>query len=225
MSLYKVLVVGDSRVRFLQEQLNNTTLNLEFVVFVLPGANFQRIVLKTMVEISMDTDYQLIILIGGINNLTRLHFNPARHIRPRYRNMNSMVYNVTNYMRNGVAQIRQITTTPVVIGSLVGVRLLSYSACRRRELLYQQPLIDGAIVRINCLIRGINRLNDIQTLDLLSHVHRCMGHGGRYSTRYIHLHDGLHPGQRLLEIWASKIIGYCCRFFLGISHIQDWVGM
>lgn len=46
MSLYRILVVGDSRVRFLQDNLNNTTLNMEFVVVVLPGANFQRIVLK-----------------------------------------------------------------------------------------------------------------------------------------------------------------------------------
>lgn len=223
MSLYKVLVVGDSRVRSLQEHLNNTTLNLEFLVVVLPGANFQRIVLKAMIEISMDVEYQLIILIGGINNVTSLHYNPARHIRPRYRTMNSLVHNVTNHMRNGVNQIRQLTATPVVVGTLVGARLLIYSACRRRDLFYQQPLIDSAITRINCLIRGINRLNDVQTLDLSSHVHRCMGHGGRYSTRYIHLHDGLHPGRRLLEIWVAKILGYCCTFFPGVTHIQEWL--
>lgn len=106
----------------------------------------------------MDIDYQLIILVGGINNVTRLHYGPARYIQPRYRNMNTLVHSVTNYMRDGVNQIRQITTSPVVVGTLVGARLLSYSSCRRRNLYYQQPLIDGAIIRINCLIRGINRL-------------------------------------------------------------------
>lgn len=166
MSLYKILVVGDSRLRFLQEKPNNTSLNLDFVVIVLPGANFQRIILKTLIEISMDTDYQLIILIGGINNLTRLHYGPARYIRPRYQNMSDLVHSITNCMRDGADQIGRLTTTPVVIGTLVGARLLSYLLCRRRNLYYQQPLIDGAIIRINCLIRGINRLNGVQTLDL-----------------------------------------------------------
>lgn len=221
MSYYRILIVGDSRVRNLQEELNATSLNLHFVVFTLPGANFYRICLKAKVEISYDDCYDLILLIGGINNLTRINRHPSYHIMPRYRSVTRLVNSTIDQMVQGVLQLQQITSTPITIPSLVGVRLVSYSPHFWRSLYRLQPIIDTAILQVNNRIRGINRLNNMRTIDLSSHVHRCVGHGGRYRTRYIHLRDGLHPGAELLELWAAKIVGFCGTYFTDLTHVQD----
>lgn len=140
---------------------------------------------------------------------------------PRFRSVNSLVNNTVDQMQNGVHQLQQITSVPISIASLVGARLVSYSPGYWRRLYRLQPLVDTAILQINNRIRGINRLNNLRTLDLSSQVHRCMGHGGRYRTRYVHLYDGLHPGAQLLDHWVSKIIGYCCVLFPNVGHVQD----
>lgn len=56
MSLYKVLIVGDSRVRYLGNRLDRTSLNIKFTVKSLPGADLRRVTLKALIEISYD-DY------------------------------------------------------------------------------------------------------------------------------------------------------------------------
>lgn len=219
MNYYKVLIVGDSRVRHLGERLNRTSLNIRFTVRSLPGANLRRITLKALIEVSYE-DYHLIILMGGINNLTRLFHNPTRHVVPRHYAVDDLVGITTDEMRLALSRIQNITPTPVVMASLVGIRLVSYSPSYSDILYGLQPIIDTAVNRINCLIRGMNRLNNMMTVDLSSHVHRCIGRGGRYRTRYIHLYDGLHPGSTLLGIWTTRILSYCANFFPYLTHIQ-----
>lgn len=220
MSHYKVLIVGDSRVRYLRERLTRTSLNIRFTVKSLPGADLRGITLKALIEISYD-DYHLIILAGGINNITRLFHRPSRHVVPRHYDPADLANITADEMRLALHRIQGITSTPVVMASLVGIRLVTYSPSYSDILYGLQPIIDMAINRLNCLIRGMNRLNNMMTVDLSSHVHRCVGRGGRYRTRYLHLYDGLHPGSRLLEIWAMRILNYCANVFPCLTPIQD----
>lgn len=173
---YKVLIVGDSRVRFLEDRLNNTTLNLHFMVKMLPGADMHRIALKAMTE-SPYADYHLIILIGSVNNPTRLVRRPVRHIIPRFCDAEDLVNYTLDKIRLAVNRLRRVTPTPMVVSSLTGIKLCRYSPFYSDMLYGFQPAIDGAINQINCLIRGVNRINYMQMLDLSSHVYRCVGGG------------------------------------------------
>ena len=54
-------------------------------------------------------------------------------------------------------------------------------------------------------ITNINERNHVPTKWTAKHVHRSRGKG-RTSNYYLQLHDGLHPNENLLQLWASDII-------------------
>lgn len=85
-----VLLVGDSRVRYLESILGRTLLNLVFRVECLPGAKLERIMMRVLACIAYYDQYDLILLAGGINDLTRLKFNPCRHATLRCSNAAQM---------------------------------------------------------------------------------------------------------------------------------------
>lgn len=130
-----------SRVRHLGERLTRTSLNVRFTVISLPGADMRRITLKALVEISYD-DYHLIILAGGINNITCLFHRPSRHVLPRHYDPTDLANITADKMRLALYRIQRITYTPVVMSSLVGIRLVSYSPSYSDILYGLQPIID-----------------------------------------------------------------------------------
>lgn len=218
---YQVLIVGDSRMRNLQTILNDTSLNIYFTVITLPGANLRRIMYETIQTIRCSRPYDLIIIAGGINDMSILHRYPSRHVFPRTRVVTNLVNYTLEEMRYCIDGIIHTTGTPVALAMLSGLNLAAYSP-RYYDLMYiLQPCIDRAIIEINHQIRGINRLNNLCSPDLSSAVHRCAGHGGRYRTHYRQLYDGLHPGRSLRLIWARNLLAYCASFFPGTTHLQS----
>lgn len=217
---YDILIVGDSRTRGLEYSLNSTSLNLRFTVFTLPGASLNTIMLKALTSLSYSNTYQLVLLIGGINNMTRLLYNPTRHAVPRFRSTVDLVEHTLSAMRITIDKISAITNMPVVLASLPGMDLAAYSPDYRDLLLPLQDSIDNAITEINLRIRGINRLNNLQTLNLAYPVHRCKGRNGRYRTQYSLLFDGLHPNTYLQARWVNAIIDYCAQVLPGVYHLK-----
>lgn len=225
MSNYKVLIVGDSRVRHLQGMLDQTSLNLSFRVIMMPGARLNTLALKTLTELSYCDlyTYNLIIIVGGVNNLTKLAYKPTRHAVPRFTSLHDLVNVTLLEMEKAIGKIKTYSDIPVALASVTGIDLVGYSPLYYGKLFRWQPLIDETIVMLNNRIRGLNRMNGLRTPDLSSDVHRCSGHGGRYRTHYIHLHDGLHPGYRLRFKWTDKIISFCAGLFGDLCHRQDWI--
>lgn len=219
----EILIVGDSRTRNLGHSLNSSSLNVHFTVITLPGANLDTITLKALTELSYSDIYSLIIISGGINNMTRLLHNPSRHAVPRYRAVSDLVYHTMTAMHTTIDKIRAITDRPVVMASLPGMDLATYSPDYCDLLSPFQSSLDEAIRQINLRIRGINRLNNLYTLNLSYPVHRCKGKHGRYRTQYSLLADGLHPNAFLLAKWVNTIIDYCVRMFPSVRHSQDQV--
>lgn len=215
MNNYKILIVGDSRVWHLQGMLDQTSLNLSFRVIMIPGARLDTLALKTLAELSYcdSYTYNLIILVGGINNLTKLIYRPTRHAMPRYISPTDLINTTLNEMEKAIRKIRFYFNIPVTMASLAGIDLVNYSPHYFGKLFRLQPLMDESIVILNNRIRGLNRMNGLRTPDLSSDVHRCSGHGGRYRTHYIHLYDGLHPGYHLRIRWTNKIISFCASLF------------
>lgn len=66
---YHVLIVGDSRMRYLQKFLNYTSLNIYFTEVTLLGANMRRIMYETLEIVRSSRPYHLIIIAGGINDM------------------------------------------------------------------------------------------------------------------------------------------------------------
>lgn len=69
-----------------------------------------------------------------------------------------------------------------------------------------------AMIDINGQIRGIKRLAGLSTINLAYPVHRCKGGGGRYTTQFSLLYDGLHPSEQLLNKWVDMITEFCTNF-------------
>lgn len=221
MSYYKVLIVGDSRMRHLQAFLNNTTLNINYTVITLPGATLRRIASAAIAELNVNYSYHLTIIAGGINDMTMIRYIPSRHARPRINSIESLVCRTVREMRHCVEDVRAHSYMPVALATLSGMSLTQYSPDLYHFLYNYQPYIDQAITQINHRVRGINRLNSLRSPDLSSAVNRCAGHNGRYRTHYSYLYDGLHPGYLLRRTWAQNIHTYFVEIFPEATQPQD----
>lgn len=222
-SYYNILIVGDSRTQFLQNFLNQTSLNIRYHVITIPGATLQRIADVAIQTLDNPHYYHLTNHAGGINNITMLRHRPTRHAVLRYRRADVIIENVIREMRICVEAVQEHTYMPVAIASLSGMHLNHYSPTYQFATHYMQRTLDFAITRINLRIRGINRLNSLYTPDLSSAVHRCAGRGGTYRSHYSHLPDGLYPGAHLLRVWTNNLHAYCFRLFPEATHLQDLV--
>lgn len=89
--IYNVLIVGDSRLRYLGRTLNNTSLNIKFTVRSLPGARMLNIAQYTVTDLSQRNDFHLAIIMGGINDMSNLVYYPTKHALPRFGNTNEII--------------------------------------------------------------------------------------------------------------------------------------
>lgn len=105
---YKVLIVGDSRLRHIESHLNATSLNICFTVKMLPGARLTDIVLSAMASLSYTEVYHLVLLIGGINDLSKLVYLPSKHALPRFGNHDDLVNRTLESFRQSMSKIRAI---------------------------------------------------------------------------------------------------------------------
>lgn len=216
-----VLLAGDSRVKYLENILSRNSLNLKIRVECLPGARLERIMMRILSCIAHYDNYNLVIIAGGINDLTCLKFNPCRHATLRHLNAVRMCDAFMSRLRSIYSRIERITATPIVISTLPGMDLSEYAPGLWHQLILQQPILDQAIVEINRQIRGLNRSRGQTTLNLAYPVHRCAGRRGHYYAHYALLYDGLHPGAALRERWVQAILNFCALNLTGVFYDQE----
>lgn len=161
MSLYRVLIVGDSRTRHLEGFLNNTSLNIRYTVITIPGASLHRIATVAANTLQENYSFHLTIIAGGINDLSMLRYIPSRHARPRYNTVETLVNYTVGEMRRCIEYVTDYSYMPVALATLSGMNLSQYSPRLHNFLYTYQPIIDQAIVEINHQIRGINRMNSL----------------------------------------------------------------
>lgn len=218
---HKILIVGDSRLRNLSFLLNSTSLNFFFEVICLPGARIEEIGLKIMTSISYNDSFDMVLLIGGINDITRLKFRPSRHATLRYSTSSETCDKIMARLYETRDKLANILDIPVYIATIPGMNLISYSPSIWYRLLPLQGILDTAMFEINRRIRGLNRKYEQRTLNLAYPIHRCAGKGGRYYSHYSWLIDGLHPNHQLKQKWANEIISFCARNLRGVFHVQE----
>lgn len=206
---YNVLIVGDSRLRFIEPRLNAASPRIYFTVRMLPGARLSDIALAAMTALSYADEYHLVLILGGINDLSKLVRLPTKHALPRYGNPDELINRTLDSFRLAMNKIRSITNVPVILSTVAGMDLATYSPDYATLLLPLQNNFNKALIEINKQIRGINRLADLNTINLAYPIHRCKGGGGRYTTQFGLLYDGLHPSEQLLNKWVDMIIEFC----------------
>lgn len=189
----------------------------------LPGAKFDKIALKFMATRSYEKKYDLLILVGGINNITRTEYQPVKHATLQYVNRDRMLNTILNCLSREVQKIVGISSIPIVIATIPGMDLIKYSPQVWYRLLPLQTLLDSSMVEINRMIRGLNHMKVLDTPNLAYTIHRCAGHGGKYYAHYALLWDGLHPSTILLKKWANEIVRFCAGRLDGVHHVQHWV--
>lgn len=180
---------------------------------MIPGARMANITLCTLAALSYSDVYHLVIVSGGINDLSKLVHLPTKHALPRYGNSTELVERTLDTLRVSMDKIRAISDAPTILATIPGMDFAKYSPEYADILTPIQSSFNHAVVEINSRIRGITRLVNLDTVNLAYPVYRCKGGGGRYTTQFSFFYDGLHPTDLLLGRWATMIINFCTGFF------------
>lgn len=204
---YRILCVGDSRLRHLQLELNDNMRNLQFVCYVFPGATLGHLSYHTR-QILMSYSpyyYDFIMLTGGICDITDLTRNPSRRVTPRYNSVASTVENFERLLSLYRESTSLFTDIPIIYAPLVGIHLMRYSL-DDNSVYNLQPIIDESIPLINKIIKEINRWNGLPCPDFAYTIHHSRGRQGKYRTRYGRLMDGCHPDEATRSLWSKEIL-------------------
>lgn len=200
----KVLLVGDSRVRHLDMDLNSRDAGFAFVCKCLPGANFLTVINKTKRTITQNNTFSMIILLAGINDITELIRQPEKLVRIRFPSVSDTLDYLKSQIDEGVDILHTATQIPFTICPIVGIDLKTYSPIYDQAS-YQQPIIDQAVCCINKHIYATNALHHIPTPLLESTIHKCKGKTRNTVHHYDKLYDGCHPDPDTRSVWAGLI--------------------
>lgn len=166
----KVLLVGDSRIRHMDLDLNAKDPDFAFICKCLPGANIRKATQVIKETILINNTFSLIILAAGINNVTHLIRKPIKLVRNRFLSVTDTVEFLQQSLQEGLKAIRAATQIPIIICLIVGLHLPTYSPENSRAC-YQQPIIDQAVHQINQLIYSTNCENHVPTPLIESTIH------------------------------------------------------
>lgn len=204
---YRILCLGDSRLRYLQYYLNENMRHIQFVCYVFPGATLGHLLyqLRLILMDSSPGHYDYIMVAGGICDITSLTRLPARRVTPYYSSVVATVENFERVLSVFRESARLFTQIPIVYATLVGIHLTHYSL-GDDTVYHLQPIIDESIPLMNKIIKEINRWNGLPTPDLAYTIHHSRGHRGTYRTRYRRLADGCHPDEQTRLLWVRAIL-------------------
>lgn len=201
----KILLVGDSRLRHLDTILNSMDPNFAFISKCLPGARLNRIIANVKETLLENNTFSLIIILGGINDITKIDSRALWLIKTRFDTVTETVTYVNTEIKDGLVTLQASTQIPVVFCPIVGLDLTVYSPTNTEASL-QQPIINQAVKQINQFIYAVNTSNHVPTPLLESTIHKCKGKSRTtYINHYSKLEDGCHPSPATRSQWASII--------------------
>lgn len=205
---YHVLCVGDSRLRHIQALLNNNHRDISYYCFVYPGATLGKLAyeLRTILSLVGDSYYDIIVIVGGICDLTHYRKSPTRWISLAYTSIESTVDNFERLYSLCRNTINLFTHTPVLFSTVPGIHMNRYIDSDSVLLYHEQPKMDTAIPLINVIIKESSRIRGYPVVDIAQFIHHSKGKGGTYRTRYCKLADGCHPDENTRLSWAKEIL-------------------
>lgn len=206
--VYHILCVGDSRLARMQPLLNENMRNIKFSCYVFPGASLGRVAyeLRLILDKTHANHFDYIAVIAGICDITCLERYPTYRVRPNYPTVESTVDNFERLCSLFRSTVRLFTDIPIFYATVPGIHMNFYSRSDSADLFQLQSVVDCSIPLINIIVKRVNMLNRLPTLDIAKYIHRSRGHQGKYRTRYCLLYDGCHPNEYMRNEWAAKIL-------------------
>lgn len=210
---FKILLIADSRGRFLGQELNRAFLGIDHQLIWRGG-----LTLHGTADFAYNTirSYKphMVYILPGICDLTRITCREPRAIGLR---TPSVEGTVNNFMLSLDGVYRDIYSMKELIGhdlmiitpTLTGVDIGRYNSYPDELKSPHQKILDNAILNINRSVTALNQSMHIHTPFLATPVHpRC-----RRRNRFVYdkLLDGLHPTVDLCATWADKLYLNACR--------------
>lgn len=205
---FRVLCVGDSRLRHIQLLLNGNCRDIQYCCFVFPGATLGKLAYELRIILSFVDNhyYDLVLIVGGICDLTRYQKTPTRWISLAYPSIQGIVDNFERLYVLCRNTIGLFTHTPILFSTIPGIHMNRYIGSDSMNLYQEQPKLDTAIPLINIIIKESSKLHGLPVADLAKFIHHSKGKGGTYRTRYCRLSDGCHPDEQTRQMWAEEIL-------------------
>lgn len=201
-----ILVIADSRGRYLKRELDRVFIYLDCALIWRPGlklidvADFAR---STILRIKP----KLIYILAGICDVTQVVTRSPWTVAMQYP---SVQETVSTYMYHLDACHSEIYSLHRSIGyrqmlvfpTQTGVDLGRYNG-RWTPFNCQQPILNAAILAINRHVVALNLATGVRTPFLATPVHPRAKRRNRFTSNK--LEDGCHPSRYLAWIWAKKI--------------------
>lgn len=216
----KVLVIADSRGRFLHAPLSQQQAIGSLKIMVLPGATIELSVLKSVAAIGKFRP-QTVIIMTGICDITQRN-RATKLTTLRHTNVYEVLTRFKSAASDAYALILSLhPNIKIILAPITGVDLLDYNNKHRQGLseaeykLYKanhgsdpnQDLLNSMVLSINKWIVSANVAHKLPTPWIATDVHRY--HKGMTHHQYWRLKDGCHPSQALTNSWAKKLARAC----------------
>lgn len=202
-----ILVVADSRGRFLQSGLQHMTHGHVFNVIWKGGLRLDQVT-EFAFDTIVTTRPKIVYVLCGICNLTRL---TSRHPNRVTLYLNSVHELVMNYMCNvdlamsGIFGMHRVLgyKIMVVFPTQTGMDIGRYNRYPPGLFCPFQPVLNAAILRINRAITALNQSMAISTPFLATVVHPRCRRRNRFA--YCRLYDGCHLSHRANAYWVRRL--------------------
>lgn len=208
------IILADSRGRSLDTVMENENI----LVSAHSGANLLRLA-HIAIQIISRYSPDVILIMGGINNITRLN-RQTRRVSLISNSRASLINHLISKLNEAKSVI--LSSHPsmkIAFGGIIGINLNAYN--RQAGVHHNQWIVNDAITAVNSYIRQMNNDSGIPHPRLTSKVHTWRN--GQRKHVYTRLYDGLHPGDLVLMAWARQIRLFhleCVHRFLNIGTIS-----
>lgn len=202
-----ILIVADSRGRHLRPWLNREFRNDDFNLMWRGGLRIDQAA-DFAYEAIIDTRPQIIYILCGVCDLTRLTSRNPNHVVLRYNTVQDLVYHYMCSIDSAISRIFALHPLVghyimVVFPTLTGMDLSRYNRYPPGLFSPQQYILNVAVLRINRAITALNYAMHISTPFLATAVHPRRRQHNRFV--YARLYDGCHLSYRLNSYWARRL--------------------
>lgn len=220
-----VIVVSDSKGRYLQRQVQNTVPERNIIWESQPGRSSQQAADFILYNInSWKSKYGKILILvwTGTCDLTHKIKDPSdQSSRPRKKfiDLNSIAIEDIIHQYNRVLILNSPQVKVIILEvPYYSISIWNYSrGCLNSDFYREKDkILQGLLDQLNCSIKSLNQLNNFQaprfSLDLIRHrkAHKKIVKTVSYS---LLLADGIHPGEVLCKHWIRRIVvSVICKF-------------
>ena len=207
---FNILIVSDSRGKRLENHISEALHELgnnSITVTVVPhsGATITALLSPTIDLISA-TQYHVVIVMAGVNNLTTLNraANGKTRISPKYYEVGNLVDCMVKQYESFKQEFTYATKGKqcLLFTELIGA---NYSQWNKviNDYPVEQAVINESIPLINQILWAMNKDTGFPGPHLQNSVHELVK--GKRVHKYKRMPDGLHADLKTAKVWAKLI--------------------